>query len=112
VQQGTKLERCVIGVRSRIGKNVTLRDTVIIGADRFETDTDRAANRQKGIPDFVVGDGAVIERAILDKDCRIGRDVRIVNKSGVTDDEGENYVIREGIVTIPRGTIVPDGTVI
>ena len=110
VQEGAKLERCVLGVRSHIGKNVTLRDSVIIGADRFETDAERAANRQKGIPDLVVGDGAVIERAILDKDCRIGRDVRIVNKRGILEDEGENYVIREGIVTIPRGTVVLDGT--
>src|SRR5205807_5118607 len=112
VQEGANLERCVIGVRSRIGKNVTLRDTILIGADRFETEAERAANRQKGIPDFTVGEGAVIERAILDKDCRIGRGVRIVNQRGVTDDEGDNYVIRDGIVAIPRGTIVPDGTVI
>jgi glucose-1-phosphate adenylyltransferase len=112
VLEGTDIKRCVVGVRSRIGKNVTLRDTVLIGADRFETAAERAANRQKGLPDLIVGDGAVIERAILDKDCRIGRDVRIVNKRGVTDDEGDNYVIRDGIVAIPRGTIVPDGTVI
>jgi glucose-1-phosphate adenylyltransferase len=112
VEEGAKLERCVIGVRSRLGKNVTLRDTVLIGADRFETDAERAANRQKGIPDFTIGDGAVIERAIVDKDCRIGRGVRIVNQRGVLDDEGDNYVIRDGIVAIPRGTIVPDGTVI
>ena len=91
VQEGANLERCVLGVRSRLGKNVTLRDTVLIGADRFETDADRAANRQKGIPDLIVGDDAVIERAILDKDCRIGRGVRIVNKRGVQDDEGENH---------------------
>jgi glucose-1-phosphate adenylyltransferase len=112
VMEGTDLERCVLGVRSRIGKNVTLRDTILIGADRFETDAERAANRQKGIPDFTIGDGSVIERAIVDKDCRIGRGVRIANQRGVRDDEGENFVIREGIVTIPRGTIVPDGTVI
>ncbi len=112
VQAGTDLERCVIGIRSRIGRNVVLRDTVLIGADRFETDAERAANRTRGIPDLVVGDNVVIERAILDKDCRIGSNVRIVNRKGAVDDEGDNYVIRDGIVTIPRGTIVPDGTVI
>ena len=112
VAPGTRLRRCVIGVRSRIGRDVSLRDTVILGADRFETDAERAANRQKGIPNFLVGDDAVIERAILDKDCRIGRGVRIVNQRGVTDAEGDSYVIRDGIVSIPRGTIVPDGTVI
>ncbi len=112
LQEGTQVERCVIGVRSRIGRNVVLRDSVIIGADRFETDADRAANRAKGIPDLVVGDGAVIERAILDKDCRIGRHVKIVNQKGLETADGSNYVIRDGIVAIPRGTIVPDGTVI
>ena len=112
VQAGANLERCVIGVRSRIGHNATLRDMVMIGADRFETDAERAANRTRGIPDLVVGDDVVIERAILDKDCRIGRNVRIVNRRGVQDDEGDNFVIRDGIVVIPRGTVVPDGTVI
>ncbi|HZT81199.1 MAG TPA: glucose-1-phosphate adenylyltransferase [Gemmataceae bacterium] len=112
IGSGTRLERCVIGVRSRIGGNVTIRDTVLIGADRFETEAERAANRARGIPDFTVGDGTVIERAILDKDCRIGRNVRIVNERGLTDEEGENYVIRDGIVVIPRGSVVPDGTVI
>jgi glucose-1-phosphate adenylyltransferase len=112
VQPGADLQRCVIGVRSRIGRNAVLRDTVLIGADRFETDAERAANRVRGVPDLVVGDDAVIERAILDKDCRVGNNVRIVNRRGVPDDEGDNYVIRDGVVTIPRGTVVPDGTVI
>jgi glucose-1-phosphate adenylyltransferase len=112
VQDGAQAERCVIGVRSRIGRNVVLRDTVIIGADRFETDDERSANRARGIPDLLVGDGAVIERAILDKDCRIGRHVKIINQKGIENGEGDNYVIRDGIVAIPRGTVVPDGTVI
>jgi len=112
IEAGCDPARCVIGVRSRIGRNVVLRDTVLIGADRFETDAERALNNERRIPDLSVGDGTVIERAILDKDCRIGNDVRIVNRAGALDDEGDNYVIRDGIVTIPRGTIVPDGTVI
>jgi glucose-1-phosphate adenylyltransferase len=109
---GADLRRCVVGVRSRIGRNATIRDTVILGADRFETETERNANKAANRPDLVVGEGAVIERAILDKECRIGRNARLVNKRGVRDDEGENYVIRDGIVVIPRGTTVPDGTVI
>jgi glucose-1-phosphate adenylyltransferase len=112
IQEGADLKGCVIGVRSRISKHVTIRDTIILGADRFETDADRRANRNGNRPDLVVGEGALIERAILDKECRIGRNVRIVNQRGVRDDEGETYVIRDGIVTIPRGTVVPDGAVI
>ncbi|HEY7312493.1 MAG TPA: glucose-1-phosphate adenylyltransferase [Gemmataceae bacterium] len=112
VQEGTNLERCVIGVRSRIGRNVVLRDSVLIGADRYETDLERLANRQRGLPDIGIGDGSVIERAIIDKDCRIGRNVRIANQRDLADAENDTWVIREGIITIPRGTIIPDGTVI
>jgi len=112
VERGTRIERSLLGIRSRIGRNVQMSDTVIIGADRFETDTDRARNQQFGIPNFTIGDDTVIQRAIVDKDCRIGRNVQIVNRRNVQEDEGDNYVIRDGIVVIPKGTVVPDGAVI
>ena len=110
IRDGTQITRSVIGVRSRIGRNVTIRDTVFIGADRFETDAERARNFARGQPDLGVGEGSVIERAILDKDCRIGRNVRIVNKNKLENHEGANYVIRDGIVVIPKGIAVPDET--
>jgi glucose-1-phosphate adenylyltransferase len=112
VQEGADLRQCIIGVRSRIGRGAVLRETVLIGADRYETDLERTANRQRGVPDLGVGDNTVIEKAIIDKDCRIGRNVRITNQHGLSDAEGDNFVLREGIITIPRGTIIPDGTVI
>jgi glucose-1-phosphate adenylyltransferase len=112
VQAGATLDRSVVGVRSRIGRDVVLREAVVNGADVFESDAERADNRRRGVPDFGVGDGSVIERAILDKDCRVGRGVRIVNAKGVQEDEGPCYVIRDGIVVIPNGSVVPDGTVI
>jgi glucose-1-phosphate adenylyltransferase len=109
---GTTAERCVLGVRARVGRNVTLRDTVLIGAGHFETEAERGRARERGLPDVGVGDGSVIERAILDKDCRIGRDVRVVNRAGVPEADGENYAIRDGVVVIPKGAVLPDGTVI
>jgi glucose-1-phosphate adenylyltransferase len=112
VQSGTQITRSVIGVRSRIGHGVTLQDTVMIGADLFETDAERAENRRRGVPDLGVGDGSVIARAIVDKDCRIGRNVQIRNRRNLEDAEGPTHVIRDGVVVIPKGTIVPDGTVI
>jgi glucose-1-phosphate adenylyltransferase len=112
IQPGTRIERCVIGVRSRIGRNVVARNSVLIGADRFETEAERLDNQKRGIPNFGVGDGSVIEHAILDKDCRIGRNVQIVNRRNLKTDEGPNYVIRDGIVVIPKASIVPDGTII
>jgi glucose-1-phosphate adenylyltransferase len=112
VEGGADLERCVVGVRSRIGRNVVLRATILNGADRIETDEERATNRARGLPDFGIGEGSVIERAIIDRDCRIGRGVRIVNAQGAVEAETERYVIRDGIVIIPDGAVVPDGTVI
>ena len=112
IQAGTQIPHSVIGLRSRIGRNVTIKDTVFIGADRFETDAERAQNQTRSLPDIGVGDGSVIERAILDKDCRIGKNVRIINKKHVENEEGTNYVIRDGIVVIPKSIMVPDDAVI
>jgi glucose-1-phosphate adenylyltransferase len=112
VGSGTRLERCVIGVRSRIGRNVSLRETVMIGADAYETEAESAENRRRGVPDYGVGDESVIRRAILDKDCRVGRNVQIVNRHNLEAGEGACYAIRDGIVIVPNEAVVPDGTVI
>lgn len=112
VQDGSDVQRCILGIRTRIGRNTVVRRSVIIGADRFETDSERAENRRRIVPDLGIGDNVTIENAILDKDCRIGNNVRIVNRDHTQDGEGRNYVIREGIVIIPKGAVVPDGAVI
>jgi glucose-1-phosphate adenylyltransferase len=112
VGSGTRIQRCVLGVRTRIGHNVQLRDTVILGTDRFETEAERAEDARRGVPSFGVGDGCVIEGAILDKDCRIGAGVRILNRKGVENEDGKNYVIRDGVVVIPKAAVLADGTVI
>jgi glucose-1-phosphate adenylyltransferase len=112
VEAGTRAERCVIGVRSRIGRGVTLREAVIFGNRGVETESDRADNHRRNIPAPGIGEGSVIERAIIDKDARIGRHVQLVNRRGVQEAEGDNYAIRDGIIVIPDSAIVPDGTVI
>ncbi len=112
IKSGTRLERCLLGVRSRIGSGVSIKDSVVIGADEYETDEDHADNRTQDVPAIGIGDNAIIERAIIDKDCRIGKNVRIINQQRVQEAEGDNYVIRDGIVVIPNDAVVPDGTVI
>jgi glucose-1-phosphate adenylyltransferase len=112
IQHGARIERSIVGIRARVGRDVVLRSTVVCGTDRFETAEERAYNRAQGVPDLGIGDRAVIERAILDKDCRIGADVRIINQRGLNEAEADNYVIRDGIVVIPNGAVVPPGTVI
>ncbi len=112
IESGATIERSVIGVRSRIGRNSVLRDTIVIGADAYEMDAARRANHEKNLPDVGIGEGCVIERAIIDKDCRIGNGVRLTNQRGIEEADHPLYSIREGIVCIPRSTILPDGTVI
>jgi glucose-1-phosphate adenylyltransferase len=112
IGEGARIDRCCIGQRTRIGRDVVLRETVLCGADRLETPNDLRSNREQGIPDIGIGDGSVIVRAVLDKDCRVGRNVRVVNEKERREAEGDNYVIRDGIVVIPRGAVIPDGTVI
>jgi glucose-1-phosphate adenylyltransferase len=112
VEPGARLERCIIGQRSHIGANANLKDTILSGADRFESQAERDHYRSQGIPPIGVGPGSVIVRAILDKDCRVGAGVRIINENQQQYAEGDNFVIRDGIVVIPKGAVVPDGTVI
>jgi glucose-1-phosphate adenylyltransferase len=112
IEHGARLERCVVGLRTHIGRDAVLRDVVITGADRFETAATRESDRALGIPAIGVGERTVVERAILDKNCRIGPDVRIINQNNLREAEGENYVIRDGIVIIPKEAVVPAGTVI
>ncbi len=112
IDHGSQVERSVIGLRGRVGRNAILRETIVAGADRYETRAQLQENRQRGVPDIGIGEGAVIQQAILDKGCRIGAHVRIVNERGVRETDMENYVIRDGIVIVPRGAVLPDGTVI
>jgi glucose-1-phosphate adenylyltransferase len=112
IESGVKLERCVVGLRSRIGRHAALRDTILIGADRYETESERNGNRGRGQSDFGVGEDSVIERAILDKDCRVGRNVRIINQRRVHEYDGPDYFVRDGIVVVPNGAVIPDGAVI
>lgn len=109
---GTSITRCVIGIRTQIGRNVTLRNSVLIGADGYDSPEEREENQRRGLPNLGIGDGSVIDNAILDKDCRIGVNCRIFNQERVQNSEGKNFVIRDGVVVIPKGAIVLDGTVI
>jgi glucose-1-phosphate adenylyltransferase len=112
VHAGASITRCVLGIRTQVGRNATLRNSVVIGADRYSTAAETTDNRCRGEPCLGIGDGTVIDNAIVDKDARIGANCRIINQKGVEEADGPNYVIREGIVVIPKGAVVKDGTVI
>jgi glucose-1-phosphate adenylyltransferase len=107
------IENSVIGVRAQIAENVTIRNTYIMGADFYEQPRHIADNDRANRPHIGVGANSVIENAIIDKNARIGRNVRIVNEAGVVDsEEAPHYVIRDKIVVIPKYTILQDKIVI
>jgi glucose-1-phosphate adenylyltransferase len=108
----TEIVRSVIGIRSRIGPHVTIRDSIVMGADYYESEAVREKNRAQGIPHVGIGAGSVIEHAIIDKNARIGENVRITNAAGLREAEGEHCVIRDGIVVVPKNAIIPPETVI
>ena len=106
------LDECVLGMRSVVRPRARLTRVVTLGADRYETEEDKQRNRAEGIPDLGIGEGAVIERAIIDKDARIGAGAVIRNCKGQPDHDEDNYVVRDGFVVIPKGAIIPPGTII
>lgn len=111
IQEAT-IRFSVIGLRSIISEGVSVQRSIIMGADYYETEQDRIENRKLGRPDIGIGASSVIEEAIVDKNARIGRRVIIRSIPNRPDAEAENWVSREGIVIIPKGAIIPDGTVI
>ncbi|HEV3142319.1 MAG TPA: sugar phosphate nucleotidyltransferase, partial [Gemmataceae bacterium] len=113
IQDGATIRRSIVGNRGRICRNVTMTDTVFIGSDNIESDAERAENARTGRPDLGIGAGSIIHGAILDKDCRIGKNVRIGNPANTpTEDHPGFYYIRDGIVCVPRSAEIPDNTVI
>ncbi len=106
------IEDSVVGIRSRIADGVELHGALLMGNDRYQTETEREADLARGIPPMGLGEDTVVRKTIVDKDARIGRRVRILNERGVQEHDGVSHYIREGIVIVPKAAIVPDGTVI
>jgi len=104
----------VVGVRTRLEEKTSLENVLLMGADDFQSDAERAADIAKGIPAVGIGANTVIRNAIVDKNTRIGRNVKIINKDNVqnVERESEGYWIRSGIIVVIKGTVIPDGTVI
>src|SRR5262249_37263117 len=105
------LERSVVGIRSRIGRGAQVRDSLILGADYYET-LDEIEHPSRSWPPIGVGEDSVVAGAIIDKNARIGKGVRILNEAGVQEKDGDGYYIRDGIVLVPKNGVIPDGIVI
>lgn len=103
---GSIIENSVIGLRCQIGKNVTIRNSVLMGADFYEN----SITAKTGQPGLGIGDGVYIDRAIIDKNARIGAGARICNERGIENGpESPEAMICDGIVVVPKDAIIPPG---
>jgi glucose-1-phosphate adenylyltransferase len=117
VAEGSLIDRAaikhsVIGVRSRVSPGAVIEESVVMGADYYESDQDVLSMGAAGKIPVGIGPRSIIKGAILDKNARIGADVKIVNEKAVKEAEGPNYVIRDGIVIVFKNGEIPSGTVI
>jgi len=104
-----RIEQSLIGIRSRIGYGSTIVSSYIMGNDFYETLDVMEANRQRGIPELGIGERCFIKNAIIDKNCRIGNDVRINGGKHLEDTDHVLYTIKEGVVVVKKGAVLPDG---
>ncbi len=110
IESGAVIENSVVGLRCRIGHNVTIRNSVLMGADEYETHEEMATAHAKGQPLLGIAEGSFVENAIIDKNCRIGRNVRICNDHKVnTTAETPEAMIVDGIVVVQKGATLHDG---
>ncbi len=102
----------VVGLRSTIGEEAKIKETIVMGADFYETDDRKAENAGIGRPNIGIGAHTVISGAIIDKNARIGNDVTIRYNPDREDFDAGNWVSVDGIIVVPKNAIIPDGTVI
>lgn len=105
----SRIENSIIGIRSRVGAQSTMLNTYLMGGDYFETLDDINADQKTGIPLLGIGQRCHIQNAIIDKNCRIGDDVRIIGGKHLPDDDNNLYTVKDGIVVIKKGAIFPSG---
>jgi len=111
IVEGATISQSLLGIRSVVQTGVEIDRCYVMGADYYEDDDDRAENRRQGRPDMGIGEKSHIRNAIVDKNARIGKNVALLNESGVSEYDGpeERLHVRDGIIIVPRDTIVPDG---
>ncbi|MFZ4580987.1 MAG: glucose-1-phosphate adenylyltransferase [Myxococcota bacterium] len=105
VIEGATVRDSILGVRSRVHRGTLLDRTYVMGADSFSREP------IDGVP-VGIGEDCEIRRAIIDKNARIGRGVRLINAAGldVYDDPAGRFFVRDGVLCVPKGAVVPDGT--
>jgi glucose-1-phosphate adenylyltransferase len=112
ILNGVKVRRSIIGLRSRIDNGVEIDNSIVMGSDYFETLGEIESNMRLKRPHVGIGANCVIRKAILDKNVRIGSNVRLINRENIENydaPDGSIY-IRDGIIIVPKNAVIADGT--
>jgi len=112
ILSGADITRSIVGVRSRVGSGTTIKNSIVMGADIYETIEELAANAERGIPGIGIGSNCTIINTIIDKNVRIGDNVSIINAHNLQEKDEESHNIRDGIIVVPKGAVIPSATVI
>lgn len=109
----SSLKHCVLGIRSYVGEGCVLEDTIMMGADFYETEEQLAENVTRGRPHLGLGRRCNVKYAIIDKNARIGDDCSLsaVGKADGTYANGA-VIIRDGVLVVTKGAVLPAGTVV
>lgn len=102
-----KIERSIVGIRSRIGEETEISNSIIMGNDYFETLEEIVSDNG---PAMGIGKNCIIRNAIIDKDCRIGDNVVIHGSVALKDQETPTYVVKDGIIVVKKGAVIKNGT--
>ncbi len=108
----SELDRTIVGIRSIISSGSRIYQSVLMGADYYESDAQRAENAKSGQPNVGIGSKCLIQNAIIDKNARIGNNAVIANTKNLDNHDSDNYYIRDGIVIVPKDATIPPDTVI
>lgn len=106
IGEGAVIENSILGLRSIVGKNVTIKNTIVMGSDFYQVDCGQEKLKSIDALPIGIGDNTVLDRAIIDKNCRIGSNVRIVNDLGIEDTRQDHpvCVVRDGIPVFVKGS--------
>lgn len=105
----SRIENSVIGVRSRIGYGTNITSTYIMGADFYETLEEINQAQSKNIPLIGIGARCNLRNCIIDKNCRIGDDVRLNGGPHLEPTDNELYTVKDGIIVVKKGAVLPNG---
>lgn len=114
ILSGVTVKNSIIGLRSRIDYGTSIENSIIMGSDFFESIEQIQSGFVMNLPHVGIGKNAIINKSIIDKNVRIGNDVRLINEKGIEnfDDSNGKYFIRDGIVIVPKDSQIPDSFVV